>query len=138
MSKNILYFLGLLIMALSIHGCAKTCYVIHLRDNESEKPMSNVQVTLASIPRMYSFLDIRHYGAESGKPDITKGITNSTGVVELSLPQDIGVGYIMVNDVWILIKPSVNWTKMQIRDDLKPEQRDGIGQTLPEVKIEKK
>lgn len=95
-------------------GCnQQTYYSVELRTAEDHAPVPGARVTLVSVPRIYSFLDIRHYGGHSGDREVSEGSTDAGGQVILALPTDLDVDHVVVDDAWVLRRPTAEWALMR-------------------------
>ena len=89
-------------------GCSSS-YVVSVRDSGTEQPLADTQVTISSNPRIYSFLDPRHYLIGCGNIAKAHGTTDSNGQVKLTLPQDRDIWRATANDSWTVPRPPNRW-----------------------------
>ena len=99
-------------------GCTTTTeYVFEFSDAAGE-PIRNACVEVSSCHRTYSFLDLRHYlAADSGKAFVDKGRTDGEGKVALSLPNDLGLKYVCLDNEWYVREPSSAWQPMRTKQE---------------------
>ena len=95
----------------SASGCTRQ-YVFEFKHPASGEPVENTPVVLSSLPRIYSFLDLRHYTSETGQPVVAEGKTDEAGKVILNLPSDLGIRYVQLDGKWFSYQPSSSWQPM--------------------------
>lgn len=110
--------LGCTLLVMLSTGCLVGCnqqthYSVELRTADDHVPLPGARVTLVSVPRIYSFLDIRHYGGYSGDREVSEGSTDALGQVILALPADLDVDHVVVEDAWVLRRPTAEWALMR-------------------------
>ena len=141
MTRELPAILSLLPMILCVLvGCTST-YTVCLRDRQTLKPIANAPVTISSVPRIYSFLDPRHYLGESGKPVTAEGKTDSQGQVSFDMPTDLDIWHASLGESWILEGPSTQWMPMMTRKEFETDARADQLRDMPgrpEVKVQKK
>ena len=125
-------------LLLMLNGCTRDVYIVELRNANTKQSLVGARVILISVPRIYSFIDPRHYSPGSGQSVMKNGVTNATGTVELDLPHNLDSWRIVVDDTWILRGPTPNWSIMTLCDEQKPDQNDALLEGRPEVRILKK
>ncbi len=105
-----------LCLALAGVGCTRE-YVFTFRDAESDRPLVGRPVELLSLPRIYSFLDLRHYVCESGEPVVETGRTDVNGRVVFALPEDLGIRHVQLDGRWFAQQPSSSFQPMRTREE---------------------
>ena len=122
-------------------GCT-TEYVFEFKDSRSDVPIRNATVEASSCHRIYSFLDLRHYlAADSGKAVTEKGRTDEEGKVALSLPSDLGLKYVSLENEWFVREPAPDWQPMLTRGEYEARATEANLQAQPDrplIKIEKR
>lgn len=137
--RQILTLLVLMVASFLV-GCTST-YTVHLREGATQKPITGALVTVATVPRIYSFLDPRHYMGESGKQFRAERKTDSRGSVTLEVPSDLDIWYVSLGDSWVIQEPSSQWAPMLTREEFEAEVPEGNLKQLPDrphVKVETK
>jgi len=94
-----------------------------------------------SVPQIYSFLNPRHYSAQSGKPFKVQGQTDVQGLMDFNMPTDLDIWLVVLKDNWFAENPSARWTPMLTASEFKAktpttELADVPGR--PRVRIERK
>lgn len=123
-------------------GCNST-YIVSFRNAQTEQPVVYASATLVTVPRIYSFLDARHYLVVSGRPVAVKGKTDHEGRAEFSMPADLGIWRVTLTDRWIAGGPSANWMPMLTQEEF-GSNRTIANEKLklipgrPHVKLDKK
>jgi len=95
--------LPVLLTSCILAGCT-SAYTVHLRDSQTQKPIPDAQVTVAPVPRIYSFLDIRHYLGDlcdRGKSVMADGKTDSRGQMRCNLPSDLDIWRVSLGESWV-------------------------------------
>jgi hypothetical protein len=124
----------------ALAGC-KTAYVFEFKDSKSGNPIAGAHVVAESFPRMYSYVDIRHYLPGSHEPDIAKGTTDSQGKAKLSLDSELGIRHVTLNDKWFIRQSLPEWRPMWTELEFQGNATHADLQALPDrplIKIEKK
>jgi hypothetical protein len=111
-----------------IGGCT-TQYLFEFKHGESGAPIADAPVSLSSLPRIYSFLDARHYTGETGKPVVVHERTDEGGKVALGLPSDLRIWYICLNSEWFAREPSSAWQPMLAKHEYEAKVAEADLQT---------
>ena len=121
-------------------GCT-TEYVFQFKESGSDDPLTNASIKVSSCHRIYSFLDPRHYLAETGRPVTAEGQTDSHGKVTLGLPSDLGIRYICLDNEWFAREPLSDWRPMLTRGEYEAKSTEVDLQAKPDrplIRIDKR
>ena len=140
--SNGLVRLSALIMgsAVVISGCtSKNVYVAHFRNAKTRAPVRDGEVEVYTLPRIYSFLDVRHYLGTAGRPYTTRTRVNSQGEARFVLPKTAPeVDCLVLDGTWFVRAPAGDWTAMATREELEGTVRRRDLVARPEVRLERK
>lgn len=106
-------------------------YVFEFRNAESGAPVVGVPVSASSLPRIYSFLDPRHYIVETGEAVVAGGRTDEAGRATIELPSGLGVKCVMLGAEWVAQEPSREWQPMRPMAEYQTRSREADAQTGP-------
>ena len=112
-------------------GC-NTQYVLEFQDGKTGKPIVGMPVKGISATRFYSFLDIRHYVAtDSHKSVIAEGLTNEAGMVVLSMPHDLDLWKVCLNNEWFWERNDIpSWQPMQTKREAEAGQKNTVHSSM--------
>lgn len=126
------------VLLVSVAGCT-TQYELEFRHSGPGSPIANSQVRLSSVPRIYSFLDARHYISETGRVVVVEGRTDEAGRTVLSLPGGLGIRCVQLDGRWFVSELSSIWQPMLTQQEYEAKTANaGMKEDRPLVRMKSK